>query len=166
MLPSSPRRPIAQLKPKGISCCNIPFLLISLFLALAAPVSAQQQFVTDEDRSRFVERFYNKAEPGLRSPAEYIEIAKKAAHSQYGSSVPLSNFSDGMVTYRKYRNAPKADQEIIAVAFVYQAKYSGGGLVGTNFLFTRTDPERPILLVLMRRDLSKVYVNVIHFKAK
>jgi hypothetical protein len=166
MLPSPPRLPIAQLQPKGISCCNIPFLLISLFLALAAPVSAQQQFVTDEDRSRFVERFYNKAEPGLRSPAEYIEIARKAAHSQYGSSIPLSNFSDGMVTYRKYRNAPKADQEIIAVAFVYQAKYSGGGFYGSNFIYTRADPERPILLVLMRRDLSKIYVNVIHFKAK
>jgi hypothetical protein len=165
MLPSAPRPPIAQLQPKGSSCCNIPFLLISLFFALAAPVSAQQQFVTDEDRSRFVERFYNKAEPGLRSPAEYIEIAKKAAHSQY-ESIPLSNFSDGMVTYRKYRNAPKADQEIIAVAFVYQGKYSGGGLYGPNLLFTRADPERPILLVQMRRDLSKIYVNVIHFKAK
>lgn len=166
MLRSTPHPPIAPLQPKGSSCCNIPLLLISLFLALAAPVSAQQQFVTDEDRSRFAERFYNKAEPGLRSPAEYIEIATKAAHSHYGSSIPLSNFSDGMVTYRKYRNAPKADQEIIAVAFVYQGKYGGGGLVTSNFIFQREDPLRPIVLVLMRRDLSKIYVNVIHFKPK
>jgi hypothetical protein len=163
MLPSPPHPPIAQLEPKGSSCFNIPFLLISLFLALTAPASAQH-FVTDEDRSRFVERIYNKAEPGLRSPAEYIEIAKKAAHSQYGSDLSFASFSDGIVTYRTYRNAPSTDREIICVSFVYQGVLGGGGLIGRGFLSQRAVPDRPILLVLMRRNLSKIYVNLVHFK--
>jgi hypothetical protein len=141
-------------------------LFISANLLLTLPALAAVNNVTDEDRSRFVERMYEKTEPGLKSPAEYIEIAKKAVHSQYGAHVPLSTLSDGMVTYRTYRNAPKADRDIICVSFVYKAQMGGGGIIGTGFITSNAAPARPIVLALIRRDLSKIYVNIVHFLRK
>ena len=141
-------------------------LFISANLLLTFPALAAVNNVTDEDRSRFVERMYEKTEPGLKSPSEYIEIAKKAVHSQYGAGVPLSSLSDGMVTYRIYRDAPKADRDIICVSLVYKASMGGGGLIGRGFITSKAAPARPIVLVLMRRDISKIYVNVVHFLRK
>jgi hypothetical protein len=164
---SPARQSTHHLELKGrsfaIGCSVNPFLLLSLLVALAGSVCAQNH-VSDEDRSRFVERSYKKAEPGLRAPADYIAIAKKAAHDRYGSEIMFKDYSDGIVTYRTYRNAPKADREIICVAFIYQQVYSGGGYVGGGTYYLRADPPTPVVLVLMRRDLSKIYVNIVHYK--
>jgi hypothetical protein len=111
-----------------------------------------------------VERLYEKPEPGWHAPGEYVAIAKKAAHSQYGSTIMFSHFSDGVVSRRTYRNAPKADRDMICVSFIYEGSLSTGGLISSGMIYTGATPARPILIVLMRRDLSKIYVNVAHFK--
>lgn len=160
-----PRVTIAQLEPKRRGHFIILFLLLGLFSPLATWALAME-FSTDEDRSRFKERLYDKAEPGMRTPAQYVAIAKKAAHSQLGSDLAFADFADGIVSYRTYRDAPKSDREIISVAFVYKGSMGGNGMIDNGFFIQHAAPERPIILVLMRRDLSKIYVNLVHIKRK
>jgi hypothetical protein len=142
---------------------KIPLLTLGLLLALVGSVPAENT-ITDEDRSRFVERLYEKPEPGLRAPSDYVAMAKKAAHSQFGDKIQFEKYAEGIVTRRTYHDAPKADRDMICVAFVYKGSMSTGGLLGPGFIYSGATPARPMLVVLMRRDLSKVYINVVHFK--
>jgi hypothetical protein len=136
-------------------------LLLILFLNAASLIAAT--VVSDEDRTRFVERIYSKTEPGLRSPEEYIALAKKMVVAKY-PDVAFVDFADGIVTYRTYRNAPKAEHEMICVNLAYHRSMGYHGFIGHGGLFSAGDTERPVLLVLMRRDLSKVYIRVVHLK--
>jgi hypothetical protein len=53
---------------------------------------------------------------------------------------------------------------VIAVQYVYQGIVSGGGFVGRGVIYMRKDPPIPVLQALIRKDGSKVYVNVIRYK--
>jgi hypothetical protein len=132
-----------------------------VFCGLAAHALAQD-YVSNEDRSRFREQPYEAAEPGMLPPSAYIEMAKKAVHEK--SKVTFLNFSDGIVTRRFYRNAPPADRDIICVQFVYQGSLSGGGLIGRGFIATEADQPTPVIQALIRKDRSKIYLNEIHYK--
>ncbi len=140
-------------------------LFLILFLATNSLTAAA--VVSDEDRTRFTERLYDRTQPGLKSPQEYVALAKKMVSAKY-PSVAFVDFDDGVVTYRTYRNAPKADHEMICVNFAYRSSSGGGhgfiGGVGGLFLMGG-DTQRAVLLVLMRRDLSKVYIRLVHLKA-
>jgi hypothetical protein len=139
-----------------------PLWLLILFLCSAPPFAAGT--ISDEDRTRFVERLYEKAEPGLRTPDEYIALAKKMVYAKYGSRVTFVDYDDGVVTYRTYRDAPKADHEMICVNFAYHRSVSSHGRIGRGSLYSVNDVSKPVLLVLMRRDLSKTYIRVVHLK--
>jgi hypothetical protein len=95
-----------------------------------------------------------------------IEMAKKAFHEK-SKKLTFLKFSDGIVTRRFYRNAPPADRDIICVQFVYEEAIGGGGLVGPRgFIYTRADRPTPVLQALIRKDLSKIYLKRIHYKAE
>jgi hypothetical protein len=138
---------------------------IFLLLLLVGATSLFAANVTsDEDRSRFVERFYEKAEPGMRTPQEYIALAKKTISERY-PNLALVDFADPIVTLRTYRGAPKGQGEIICVNFAHTSNGGSHGVVGgRNFIVT--DTSKPVLLVLMRPDLSKVYVKLVHLKPR
>jgi hypothetical protein len=136
-----------------------------IFLGLAAQALAQE-YVSSEDRSRFSEQPYKEAEPGLLPPSAYIEMAKKAFHEK-SKKLTFLKFSDGIVTRRFYRNAPPADRDIICVQFVYEEAIGGGGLIGPRgFIYTRSDRPTPVIQALIRKDLSKIYLKQIHYKAQ
>jgi hypothetical protein len=137
-----------------------PIFLLSLLLGSTSLLAAS--VVSDEDRSRFVERLYNKAEPGLRAPQEYVALAKKVISEKY-PKVALVDFADGIVTLRTYRDAPKADREIVCVNFAARSNDSHG-MMGGSYFFQMTEGGKAVLLVLMRPDLSKVYTRVVHLK--
>ena len=107
---------------------------------------------TSEDRSRFEEREYTKAEPPLLSPSQYIERAKQAVHSWH-KEVHFRKYEDGEVTRRFYRDAPPADRDIICVSFVTR---------DVLILPRATVPVFGAILVLTRKDLSKTYINQIY----
>lgn len=134
-----------------------------IFLCLAANALAED-YVTDENRSRFTERPYKSAEPGMLPPSAYVEIAKKAIHKM-DSAILFRDFTDGVVFRRFYRDAPAADRDIIGVAFVYAGQISGGGEIGGGFVYIK-EAKRPVIVVLIRKDRSKVYVNVAHLKER
>jgi hypothetical protein len=134
-----------------------------VFIGLAAHASAQQ-YVTDENRARFTERPYKSAEPGMLSPAAYIDLAKKAVKKMDGE-ILFRDFDDGIVFRRFYKDAPPADRDIVGVAFVYAGQISGGGTIGGDFIDIKA-AVRPVIMVLIRKDRSKVYVNVAHLKER
>jgi hypothetical protein len=133
-----------------------------VFLGLVTQALAQE-YTSTEDRSRFREQPYRAVEPGMLPPSEYIELAKKAIHAHY-KDVHFNIFSDGVVTHRFYHNAPAADRDMICVTFLYQGKFSGGGLVGGGNIIMNTDPPIPAILAIIRKDRSKIYVNEIGYK--
>lgn len=133
-----------------------------VFLGLAAHAVAQN-YVSSEDRSRFREQAYKGAEPGMLPPSAYIELAKKAVHGQ-SKTLTFHMYSDGIVTRRFYRNAPAADRDMICVQFVYEGVVSGGGTIGRGFIAQRDDPPIPVIQALIRKDLSKIYLNQIGYK--
>jgi hypothetical protein len=137
-----------------------------LILCLNAASLCAATVVSDEDRTRFVERLYDKTEPGLRSPGEYIALAKKMVREKY-PNVAFVNFDEGVVTYRTYRNAPKAEHEMICVNFAYHSSSSGesGHIGGIGGFLVGGNSRKFVLLVLMRRDLSKVYIKAVHLKS-
>ena len=134
-------------------------ILVSAILTLHA--SALIQY-SSEDVSRFSSKDYTKAEPGLLKPAEYVERAKKALHQRY-RELDFKKIKLAGVTHRFYKDAPPADKEIICVTYIYQqlltAKSENGGELpaGRNSVV-------PALLVLIRRDLTKVYVNEVYYQ--
>jgi hypothetical protein len=138
-------------------------LVALVFMSLAAHAFAQQ-YVTDENRSRFSERPYTSAEPGMLPPSAYIELAKKAV-KKMDSEILLRDFQEGVVFRRFYKDAPSADRDIVGVAFVYAGQISGGGEIGGGFVYMK-DARRPVILVLMRKDRSKIYVNLAHLKER
>lgn len=133
-----------------------------VFLGLAAQGLAEN-YVSNEDRSRFREQPYRQAEPGMLPPSGYIELAKQAVHAR-SKNVTFNMYSDGVVTRRFYHNAPAADRGMICVQFVYQASFSGGGTVGRGFIATRADPPIPVIQALIRKDRSKIYLNRIGYR--
>jgi hypothetical protein len=134
-----------------------------IFVGFAAHAAAQD-YVTDENRSRFTERPYNSTEPGMLSPAAYIELAKKSI-KKMDKDILFREFQDPVVFHRFYKDAPAADRDIIGVAFVYGGQISGGGEIGGGFVFMK-DAKRPVIMVLIRKDRSKVYVNLAHLKER
>ena len=76
---------------------------------------AQAQVLnTDEDRSRFVEKPYKTPLPGMATPGVYVELARKTIKNA-DPHFFFREFSEPIVTYRIYRDAPPADRDIIAV---------------------------------------------------
>ena len=120
-------------------------------------------FVSSEDRSRFSEESYKKAAPGMRSPAEYAAMASRAITSKYDVFLD-KEYTAPVVTRRYYRDAPKADQDIICVSYVFRRLLGGGGTHGTNGIFSKPNQDRPVLQALIRRDGSKIYVHMITYK--
>jgi hypothetical protein len=133
-----------------------------IFVGFAAHAFAQE-YVTDENR-HFTERPYKTAEPGMLSPPAYIELAKKAV-KKMTNEILFREFAEPVVFRRFYRDAPPADRDIVGVAFVYAGDISGGGMVGGGFVYMR-DAKRPVIMVLMRKNLSKIYVNLAHLKER
>jgi hypothetical protein len=134
-----------------ISMGKIMTALILLSLATYA-----QAGYSSEDRSRFQEHEYTKAEPGLLTPAEYIERAKQAVHGKY-KDLHFNMYSDGKVKRRFYRNAPAQDRDMICVSFTYRDVVIPPGM---NF------PGFAVIRVLIRKDLSKIYINEDYVGAK
>jgi hypothetical protein len=136
---------------------------IALIVVGFAAHAVAQEYTTDEKR-HFTERPYKTAEPGMLTPAAYVELAKKAV-KKWDGDVAFREFQDGVVFRRFYRDAPAEDRDIVGVAFVYAGDISGGGMVGGGFVYMR-DAKRPVIMVLMRKNLSKIYVNVAHLKER
>jgi hypothetical protein len=137
-----------------------------IFVSLAAH-SFAQEYVTDENRSRFTERPYKSTEPGMLPPSAYIELAKKAV-KKMDSEIAFRDWQDGVVFRRFYKDAPPADRDIVGVAFVYAGQISGGGTIGglVGGFIDMKAAVRPVIMVLIRKDRSKVYVNVAHLKER
>jgi hypothetical protein len=133
-----------------------------IFVSLAAHAVAQE-YVTDENR-HFTERPYKTAEPGMLPPGAYIELAKKAV-KKMDSEILFRDFAEPVVLRRFYKDAPPADRDIVAVAFIYGGDISGGGMVGGGFVYMR-DARRPVIMALIRKDRSKIYVNLAHLKER
>ena len=137
---------------------------LSVLLALALltrPASALMQY-TSEDISRFRSKDYPKAEPGMLKPSEYVARANKVLHERY-PGFDYTKIKLGGVTHRFYTDAPKRDRDIICVTFIYQqlvpAHLEGGGTLApakTGLI--------PGILVLIRKDLSKIYVNGVYYQ--
>ena len=137
-----------------------------VFIGLTAHAFAQQ-YVTDENRSRFIERPYKSTEPGMLTPAAYIDLAKKAI-KKMDSDILFREWTDGVVFRRFYKDAPPADRDIVGVAFVYGGQISGGGTIGglVGGFIDMKAAVRPVIMVLIRKDRSKIYVNVAHLKER
>ena len=134
-----------------------------IFMGLAAHALAQE-YVTDENRSRFTERPYKSTEPGMLPPSAYIELAKKAV-KKMDNEILFRDYREGVVFRRFYKDAPAADRDIVGVAFVYGGQISGGGTIGGDFIEMK-GAVRPVIMVLIRKDRSKVYVNLAHLKER
>jgi hypothetical protein len=135
----------------------------SIFASFLARAVQAQVFSADADTSRFVEKLYKTALPGMAEPAVYIELAKKAIKGA-NSEILFRQFSEPIVTYRIYRNAPRSDRDIIAVQFVYEGIISNGGWVGGGLIINRAVSGVPVLQALIRKDRSKVYLHVVKYK--
>jgi hypothetical protein len=135
--------------------------LIALMLATLVRFAQAQAFTADEDTSRFVEKPYKTALPGMAEPAVYIELARKAIKGA-NSEILFRQFSEPIVTHRIYQNAPPSDRDIIAVQFVYQGTISEGRMGG--FVYNRKVPGVPVLQALVRKDGSKTYLHVVKYK--
>ncbi len=141
--------------------------LLAMLILLAAFVERgmAQDWKADEDRSRFTERSYPKAEPGMLPPGAYIEMAKKAVHSK-SNDIHFRAFSNGIVTHRIYRNAPPADRDIVCVSFVYEGDLGGGGTISGEFIDMKANLATPVLQALIRKDGSKIYLNFVDYKVR
>jgi hypothetical protein len=135
-------------------------LAVCVFFCLISQASADRY--STEDESRFSSQPYTKAEPGMLTPTAYIEKAKAALHTRY-NDIRLAAYSAPLVFHRFYRDAPLADRDIICVRFAYKE------LVAAPFPAAKRLPNphtmvRPALLVLMRKDLGKIYVNEVYYE--
>ena len=130
-------------------------ILVSAILTLHA--SALIQY-SSEDVSRFSSKDYTKAEPGMLKPAEYVQRAQKALHQRY-TELDFKKIKLVGVTHRFYASAPPADKDIICVAFVYQLRLAAKSESGHDL-----PSVTPALLVLIRKDLTKFYVNEVYYQ--
>ena len=137
------------------------FLFVAcLLLVLSARANAERY--STEDESRFRSQPYDKAEPGLMAPGDYIATAKTALHKRY-AQFDSSSYDAPFVTHRFYRDAPAADRDIICVSYFYK------GLIKTPISAYKRLPApqslvKPALLVLLRKDRSKAYVNEVYYQ--
>lgn len=141
--------------------------LAALFFLSVTANAFAQEYTTDENRSRFVERPYKSAEPGMLPPAAYIELAKKAI-KKMDKDILFRDFAEPVVFRRFYKDAPAADRDIVGVAFVYAGQISGGGEIGglVGGFIEEKGAVRPVIMVLIRKDRSKIYVNLAHLKER
>ncbi len=135
------------------------FVACLLFLSLAQTMAERY---STEDELRFRSQPYEKAEPGMAAPAAYIAQAKIALRKRYAEFRPDA-YDAPTVTRRFYRDAPAADRDIICVAFFYKE------LIKTPLSAYKRLPNpewmvRPALLVLIRKDRSKAYVNEVYYQ--
>jgi hypothetical protein len=137
------------------------FLFSACFLLLlSAPANAERY--STEDESRFRSEAYDKAEPGMMAPADYIKTAKAALHKRY-AQFDSTTYEAPIVTRRFYHDAPVTDRDIICVKFLYKE------LIKTPMSAYKRLPNpiglvRPALLVLLRKDRSKAYVNEVYYQ--
>ena len=73
--------------------------VVSVILCLATQALAN--WYSTEDESRFRSQPYAKAEPGMLTPAAYIERAKKALRARY-SDIRLGTYDAPRLTRRHY----------------------------------------------------------------
>lgn len=137
-------------------------ILLLLALVLSAPSGWALVQYSSEDISRFTSKDYKKAEPGMLKPSEYVERANKALHQRY-HDLDFTKIKLGGVTQRFYADAPKSDRDIICVTFIYQqlvaAHPEGGGTLQPT-----KNALIPAILVLIRKDLSKIYINGAYYQ--
>lgn len=141
--------------------------LFGALLASAAMVASVQgqAWTSDEDQSRFSETSYRKQEPGLLAPAAYVEIAKSAIRSKT-QNLLFRNYSNPIVTRRRYRDAPATDRDIVCVSFIYEKVLSGGGVIDPDYIIMKPNLPTPVLQALIRTNGSKVYLNYVHYQVK
>ena len=90
-------------------------------------------------------------------------MAKKALHRQL-KGVHLNLYDDPVVRRRSYHDAPPKDRDIICVEFVSREPLNQGGYINRGIIASYGGGVMPAILVLIRKDLSKIYVNVITFR--
>ena len=134
--------------------------LVPSLLASVVCFTQAQALNTDEDRSRFVEKPYKPSLPGMASPDVYVQLARKTIKDADPHFL-FREFSDPIVTYRIYRDAAPADRDIIAVQFIHQGTGGEGGFV----MIKRGTMGIPVVQALIRKDRSKIYINVVMYKA-
>jgi hypothetical protein len=139
-------------------------LLATVILLGWATPGMAQKYASTEDRTRFQEQPYKQTEPGMLPPSDYVAFAEKAVQKRYPSVHLSKDYEDGVVTHRHYRNAPKADQDIVCVQFVYRKPLGGGGFKQSGYLHMNPDQPVPVVQALIRKDGSKVYVNWVRYK--
>jgi hypothetical protein len=135
-------------------------LAVCLFFGLISQGITDQY--STEDESRFRSEPYTKAGPGMLTPAAYIERAKAALHKRY-KNFGLAAYNDPVVTRRFYLDAPPADRDVICVEFDHKEP------IKTPLAAAKRLPNpqwivTPALLVLLRKDLSKIYVNEVYYQ--
>ena len=131
-----------------------------VLLVLLAEANAERY--STEDESRFRSQPYDKAEPGMMAPADYITTAKAALHKRY-AQFDSSTYEEPFVTHRFYRDAPAADRDIICVTFLYKG-FRRTPASGYKRLPDPFGMVKPALLVLLRKDRSKAYVNEVYYQ--
>jgi hypothetical protein len=136
-----------------------PFLLL-VVLCLAAHAYAERY--STEDESRFHSEPYTKAEADMLPPGAYIERAKKALRIRF-SDIRLAAYDTPYVSHRLYADAPAADRDVICVAFPYKELIKPP-LATLKRLPAPDFMARAVLLVLIRKDLSKAYVNEVFYQ--
>jgi hypothetical protein len=137
-------------------------LFFFAFLLLALSTQANAERYSTEDESRFRDQPYEKAEPGMMAPADYIKSAKAALRKRY-AQFDSTTYEEPIVTRRFYRDAPPADRDIVCVKFLYKE------LIKTPMSAYKRLPSpfglvRPALLVLLRKDRGKAYVNEVYYQ--
>ena len=136
-------------------------IVVLAFLSLTCSLFSQD-VTSSEDESRFTGRDYTQTEPGLLSPKAYIELAKKALRARY-KEIAFHDYEEPFVKRRFYKDASPPDREIICVKFVYSEPTAPPTKLAVRFPPAK-GPVFPVLLVLIRKDLSKVYINEIYYQ--
>lgn len=95
-------------------------------------------------------------------PAAYIARATKAVRARY-SDIRVLSYEPPTVTRRFYRDAPSLDRDIICVKFLYKELIKAP-MPAANRLPNPEFMVRPGILVLIRKDLSKIYVNEVYYQ--
>ena len=83
-------------------------------------------------------------------------------HKRYSQFDP-STYEEPFVARRFYRDAPPADRDIICVKFLYKG-FQRAPVSGYKRLPNPFGMVKPALLVLLRKDRSKAYVNEVYYQ--
>ena len=136
------------------------YFVLLLCVCFAAQALATRY--STEDESRFREQPYRKAEPGLLAPSAYVARATQALRVRY-HDVQLAAYDAPNVTRRFYTDAPAADRDVVCVKFVYKELIKPP-LSTLKKLPAPEFPARAAVLVLIRKDFSKIYVNEVYYQ--